>query len=433
MHNTNVAPEWKSILTDQLFWFALLLGSLLGMVVSFLPPTFPALADTFGASFEQLGRTQLVFFGAGLSYSLWGGWFTARIGLRWATVASFIFVVAGMLCIALGETLGAIFVGAALNGVGHVGIATSGSTIISNCYPQRRQTIFIIWGITASLGFAVGPASLGWWLEHADVAGIPWQPGLLAFAGVYALIALWAGLLRTTSHRYDETGHGNGAGSREVMAVVLRSPVYYIASSWIFLHALAQIGISSWIGLYYRERFGISVAQAAWFLSANAMGFFVGRLILSWIAARRPFPELVVLTVSASMAGLLFAATIMAPNYPTALVAFFVAGVFTSGDAPSIQSYFGLRFAAYSATAFALLGGVGNIGAAAGPYVIGVVGTHVGLKTGIWLMPGFMILLGATAWTWRIARDRTAEKTGRADSAPQPATVEHIPGGSPTP
>jgi fucose permease len=81
-----------------------------------------------------------------------------------------------------------------------------------------------------------------------------------------------------------------------------------------------------------------------------------------------------------------------------------LAGFFISGDAPSINSYAGRRFVGQSATAFALVTGVGNIGGGVGPYLIGVIGNHLGLETGIWLMPLFSLGLAALSLGWYFQR-----------------------------
>jgi hypothetical protein len=46
------------------------------------------------------------------------------------------------------------------------------------------------------------------------------------------------------------------------------------------------------------------------------------------------------------------------------------------------------------------MNGIGVLGPASGPYLIGVVGQRSGLETGIWFMPLFSFLLFALAVTW---------------------------------
>jgi cyanate permease len=84
---------------------------------------------------------------------------------------------------------------------------------------------------------------------------------------------------------------------------------------------------------------------------------------------------------------------------------FALAGALVSGNGPSISSYTGLRFAGQSATAFALMNGIGSIGAAVGPYLIGLIGEKFGLLKAIWLMPVFALTLAVFALGWYV-KDR---------------------------
>jgi fucose permease len=426
LNNTSSTDQSEAWYRDQLIWLTLALGVFLGLVVCFLPPLFTAMSETYTASFEELGRTQFVFFISGIVYSLSGGWLTAHIGLRGAARLSSLSVALGMVCIALGNSLLSVFIGTVLNGIGSCGLAVTASAIIARCYPDQRQKIFIYFGIAASLGFGAGPAFLGWWLEWTSASQVQWHFGVYLYAVLFALLGLWAHVLRTPHTGYDERGHEDGRRSRDVMMEVFRSPVLHIASAWFFLHGLAQIGISSWIGIYGRDRLGIGVGQAAWFLTANAVGFLLGRLLLTWLTHRYRIHELKVLAISSALAAIMFVLTLLAPTYGYAMVFFTLAGLFISGDAPSVQSYFGMRFAGQSATAFALLGGIGNIGAASGPYVIGIIGTFSSIEAGIWAMPVFMVILSVSAVLWYFLRERRSKDVIRAESAVSLDIVETV-------
>jgi fucose permease len=184
------------------------------------------------------------------------------------------------------------------------------------------------------------------------------------------------------------------------MRQILSNSTIYLIGLAFFLHGLAQVGMVSWIGQLYQLRFKIDAAQAAYFISINSAGFFVGRSLLSWITARWKIPELVILSISAGGGTLAFIASIVAKTYFSGLFMFAIAGMFISGDGPSISSYTGARFVGRSAMAFALMGGFGNIGAAAGPYLTGFLGNQLGLEQAIWFMPVFSFVLALLALIW---------------------------------
>jgi predicted MFS family arabinose efflux permease len=130
---------------------------------------------------------------------------------------------------------------------------------------------------------------------------------------------------------------------------------------------------------------------------------FAGRSTLSWITARWKIPDLLLLSVCASATTLAYVATLLSGSYVGGMIGFTVAGFFASGNGPAISSYIGLRFGDQTATAFALLGGISNIGSAAGGYLIGFLAARFGLEIGIWLMPIFMLAVASFAfgWFWR--------------------------------
>ena len=407
---TNMSSEMprQPLLRDPFYGFLLLTGASFGVTTNFLPAIFPALKTTFSATPEQLGRAPMLFFAAGIAYSLVGGWITGRLGLRRTAAFALATIALAWLFIAGATTYTLVLVGATLSGFGSVAVLVTSSAIISSCFPERRQSTFLVWGLAGAVGASIGPAIIGRWLVFAKDAGISWQFGIYGQIILMLLLAGWGLFLRPANPRADMTGHGESGSALKVMGIVLRSRAFYVASLWMFLHGLAQIGMISWIGQLYQERFSIDAAEAAYFLTANAVGFFTGRTILGWITARWKISELTVLTVCASGGGIFFGAAIAAPGYWPGIIAFFLSGVMASGDAPSALSYVGVRFTEHSATAFALLNGIGNIGAAAGPYFVGLMAMFVDIETGIWVMPLFMAALAASAVGWRII-DRTHE------------------------
>ena len=392
------ASPWR----EPFFWFLLATGTSFGIVNNFLPSVFPALIATFSATPEELGRAQMFFFGSGLAYSLVGGWIAGRIGLRRTLVAAVATIAGAWVIIATASDYRLVLVGATLSGTGSVAILVTSSAVIASCYPARRQSVFILFGLAGATGGSLWPAVTGKWLVFAEEAGVGWQLGVYVQIGLFAALAAWGAAVTPWSPRADMTGHGSSGGAGRAMVEVLRSREFYVASLWMFLHGLAQLGMISWIGQLYQARHSINAAQAAYFLTANAVGFFSGRMLLGWITSRRRIPELVVLTISGGGAAIMFAAAIAAPGYGWGLAAFLLAGVFTSGDAPSALSFVGARFTTHSATAFALLNGIGNIGAAGGPYFIGLMATFVDMETGVWAMPAFMAALALSAAGWHL-------------------------------
>jgi fucose permease len=193
-------------------------------------------------------------------------------------------------------------------------------------------------------------------------------------------------------------------GKVDVAQEVLRRRAFYGICLAILLHGIYQVGMVAWVGQLFRVRSGIDAAQSAYFISSNSIGFFIGRSVLTWITSRRPISDLLLMGICASGGTISFAATCMAGGYWTGLLAFAIAGAFVSGVGPATNALTGRHFPEHAATAFALMNGFGNVGAAAGPYLIGAIGQRFGLERGIWLMPLFSLALALLSFGWFLRR-----------------------------
>ena len=83
-----------------------------------------------------------------------------------------------------------------------------------------------------------------------------------------------------------------------------------------------------------------------------------------------------------------------------------LAGVFVSGNGPSINSYLGMRFKDQAKTAFSLMSGISYIGGAVGPYLVGYLGSLYGLEESMWIDPLFSVSLAVVALLWLLREKR---------------------------
>jgi len=392
----------KSMWTDPVLWFVLALGLVFGAVFNILPISFPMFKVAFKSNLEQMGRTQLLFFISGILFSLIGGWLIDRCGLRRSSVLTLFLLATAVLMIGGAPTFSVILCGAFCLGLAVQATNVISNSMISVSFEEKRQSVFFIWGVSDALGAVAGPVALGWWLTHAERVGGSWRTGYFAAASIPAALAIWA--LISQPKRLAAAGQAGKPrmSAASAMRSVLTEPSFYVACGAMLLHGLGQCGMVSWVGQLFQKRHNIDAASAAYLISFNSFGFFAGRSILGWVTSRWKIPELVLLASCAGIGTLAYVATISSPNYVWGLAMFTLAGVFISGNGPSINSYVGLKLTGHVATAFAVVSGVSYIGAAAGSYLVGVIGGRVGLETGIWFMPLFSLTLAALALFWSI-------------------------------
>ena len=401
-------PFWK----DQVFWFVIALGVGYGAVYNFLPATFPVFTSKFGASLAQLGQVQFLFFLSSLGFSLVGGPLIARLGLKRAALVAFAIAAGALLLIAEATHFFSVLIGAVLFGFAISAMVVINSSIISAHFSERRQSVFLITGLSDAGGSMVGPAMLGWWLANSVRWGLSWRVAYFAAAADMAVLVTWALFVRSSTLGEDRSKPQDGRPSASHMREVLLSGALYVAVGLGFCHGLAQAGMLSFIGQLYIGKLHVDAAHAAFFLSGNAAGILSGRMVFGWITARWKIPELVVICVCAAAETVSFLAAIFSQSYVAGLICFILGGIFVSTIGPSLNSYLGGKFSRGTATAFSLFAGLSNLGAAFGPFIIGMVGTSLGVERGILFAPAFSAVLSTMGLIWFLrerARGATRE------------------------
>ena len=409
-------PIWR----DQVFWFAIALGVGYGGIYNFLPATFPIFVRQFGSSLPQMGQIQLLFFFSSLGFSAIGGSFIHRFGLKYSAMVACVIAATAMLVVAEAPRFFLVLIGAVMFGFAISAMVVIDSSIVARHFTERRQSVFLLTGLSDAGGSMIGPAALGWWLANSTRWGMSWRIGYFFSAAAMGALLLWALLVRSPTLKREPpsefTGQSAGAHTREVLA----SGALYVAVVLGFCHGLAQAGMLSFIGQLYVHKLKIDAARAAYFLSGNAAGILSGRFLFGWITARWKVAELVMIGLCAAAETVAFLGAILAPNYIAGLVMYILAGVFVSTIGPSLNSYLGGKFVKGTATAFALFAGLSNLGAAFGPFIIGMIGANAGVAQAILFAPVFSILLSTLALLWFL-RERV--RRGRREM-----TVSALPG-----
>jgi MFS family permease len=390
---TGAERIWK----DPIFWFAVVLGLADGGVRNFVPATFPIFSREMGASLAQMGKTQFLFYLSSLIFGVVGGPLLALAGLKRSAMIALITAAVSLTLIGLTHNFSFVLAGAGLLGLAIVALVVVVSSMISGHFQARRQSVFLLTGLSDAGGSMLGPAILGWWIVHAGNWQMTWRFGYFMGAALMLSLVLWAFFVRFA--KAEEVGSASSARPTNWTStlVVLRDSAFYTAVMLCFCHGLAQAGMVSFVGQLYVRKLHVDPAHAAYLLSLEAVGILSGRLIFGGILARWGIPELVVITVCAAAEAAAFLATILSTNYLAGAAMFLVGGFFMSAIGPSLNSYVGGRLTNRVATAFALFAGLGNLGAALGPYFIGMVGTDFGIERGILLAPLFGGVLSATA------------------------------------
>ena len=404
---TRHEPIWK----DPVFWFVIVLGVGYGAVYNILPTSFPIFYREFGTSLRQMGYAQSIFFISCLVFSVVGGPAISAFGLKRSAMVAL--AMAGILLVVIGNAheFRSVLLCAGLYGFSIIALVVIECSIVSGHFREGRQSVFFLVSLSDSGGSMIGPALFGWWFVQAEHWKMSWRLGYFAAAGVMAFLVVWALFMRSDSMPGDSFKPDTPGGGLSVIKGVLGVTAFYVAVLLEFCHGVAQGGMISFMGQLYVAKLHIDPGHAAYLLSLNAAGILGGRLMLSWITMHWAIPELVVISVCALAETAAFVGAILSPSYLGGAIMFMLGGVFVSAIGPSLNSYLGGKFANCTATAFSLFAGLGNVGAAAGPLLIGIIGYRLGVQTGILFAPLSTTLLSAIALTWFL-REKHSTKNG---------------------
>ena len=395
-----------AIAANPIFWFAIALGFGDGCVRNFVPATFPIFHLEMGTSLDQMGETQFLFYLSSLIFAIVGGPVLATIGLNWGAAMAVVMAAISLLFIGFAHQFGIVLVATAVLGFAIVAMVVIVSSIITANFSEQRQSIFLLSGLSDASGSMVGPAVLGWWIVHSVAWRLSWRSGY--FAASAALTVLIVGTL------FIRLGDNNSilkSGRLKGVEQVMSHSAFYIAVALCFCHGLAQAGMVSFVGQLYIKKLQVDAAHAAYLLSLEAVGILSGRLIFGALLSRFKIPELLMIGLCGAAEATAFAATIISSAYFAGASMFLLAGFFMSAIGPSLNSYLGGRFKRHASSAFALFAGLGNIGAALGPFLIGKAGTDFGIEHGIFLAPVSAAVLSSIAIFWHLREKRSLIST----------------------
>jgi len=136
--DSKTRPVW----TDPVFWFLIALGLGYGSIFNILPASFPIFRREFGATLEQMGRSQFLYFGSSLAFSIVGGAVIGRIGLRRSAMVALIIAGTAVLLIGTAAKFNVVLAGAVFFGFSIAALVVIGSSIISGHFVENRQSVF---------------------------------------------------------------------------------------------------------------------------------------------------------------------------------------------------------------------------------------------------------------------------------------------------
>jgi CP family cyanate transporter-like MFS transporter len=368
--------HWPAVVT------AVLAGVVGGFAFGKMSPALPLLKDQLGLTLVQAGWLVSAFNGLAAAAAIFFGVFADRVG-------AFRFCLGGLLCMALGNILGALADGAALlivsrlvEGLGFLSVIVSApGLIVAAAAPQQRGVALGMWAAYLPSGVAIvilaSPPILsayGWRAAWVMVAG----------ATLAAALLLW-------SQRRHYTAVSGARRSLASIRASLAQPVPWLLGLAFAMYAVQHNTLMIWLPTYLLETRGISGMAAA---GATAGAVVVNCLgnVLGGYLVQRGVSRGRIIAVTFSATSLLFVA-VFSPYLPdTTRYAAAVLYSFITGMVPAAALSAGMRYARSPSEVGAIQGlivQIGNIGIFLGlPFVATVVTWRASWDATLWVMLG---------------------------------------------
>ncbi len=246
-------------------------------------------------------------------------------------------------------------------------------------------------------------------LRKLTPVGLPWASMYWIFAvcTLFMVVVLFLSQFPKVQHTGDEA-----AGTVQMYRSLLRKPAVWLFFICVFAYVGSEQGTADWISQFLSQYHGYDphttgATAVSWFWGLLTAGCFIGMLLLKVFDSRH-------VLIGTSMGALLcLTAALFGPAH-VAIVAFPAIGLFASVMWPILVSL-GLNSVSEHHGPFAGILSTGIVGGAVVPLIIGRLGDHFGLRTGLaFLYLTFGCVLSVGFWARPIISNATISRKNAA-------------------
>jgi ACS family tartrate transporter-like MFS transporter len=201
-----------------------------------------------------------------------------------------------------------------------------------------------------------------------------------------------------------------GAASRLGAGRALLHPAALLLAAANFAVVIGHYGIDSFLPSILTRWYGLSLRQLGWAIVLPSLAVLLGQLLVSWHSDRsgeRWWHTMLPLFFGAAVLGLVPATR---GHLALTLLAFCLAGAGIRSYLPPFYALLGRMLeGTAAASAIGLIQAVGNLGGAAGPWIVGKVEVATGsFEGGLYVLAGSSFVSGLCILALRILEGRAA-------------------------
>jgi fucose permease len=253
-------------------------------------------------------------------------------------------------------------------------------------------------------------------LERVTPAGLPWASIYWVFAtsALVMIVILAVCRFPRVQHTVEES-----AGSLQIYGILARNPLVWMYFVAMLAYVGCEQGTADWISKFLSQYHGFDphtsgAAVVSWFWGLMTAGCAVGMLLLKIFDSRR-------VLIGTSVGALLSLSAALFGPASVSVCAFPIIGLFASVMWPIVISLALNSVAEYHGSFAGILGAGMGIGGAVVPVIIGRIGDHLGLRSGMtFLYVMFGVVLSTGFWAKPLVSNAVIDFKR---SAAQPAEI----------
>jgi MFS transporter, FHS family, L-fucose permease len=392
----------------------------MSLLTNILGPIVPDIISSFGVSLSAAALLPFSFFIAYGVMSIPAGFFVERYGEKSVMIAAFLAGTVGSLSFALFPTYSVAVVSLFIMGSGMATLQVAINPLLRVAGGEEHfafNSAFaqLIFGLASFLSpwlysylvlnlatHRLGANPLLTILAKVTPAALPWA----SMYWIFAVFTIFMVAVLGVSHfpKVERTDD-EAAGSVSMYRSLFKKPTVWLFFLCVFAYVGSEQGTADWISKFLAAYHGFDphttgAAEVSWFWGMLTAGCFLGMMLLKVFDSRK------VLIGFCGGALLCLTAALFGPPRLSA-IAFPAIGLCASVMWPVVVSL-GLNSVAEYHGAFAGILSTGIMGGAVVPLIIGRVGDHFGLRTGMsFLYLTFGCVLSVGFWANPIITNAT--------------------------
>jgi MFS transporter, FHS family, L-fucose permease len=392
----------------------------MSLLTNILGPIVPDIISSFGVSLTAAALLPFSFFIAYGVMSIPAGFLVERYGEKSVMVAAFIAGTAGSLSFAFHPTYFVAVFSLFIMGGGMATLQVAVNPLLRVAGGEEHFAFN-----SAAAQFIFGLASfMSPWLysylvlnlakptPNANILlttlakvtppALPWASMYWIFAASTLVMIVVVGASRFPKvERTDD----EAAGSISMYAALFKKPIVWLFFLSVFAYVGSEQGTSDWISKFLSEYHGLDphttgAAAVSWFWGMLTAGCLIGMVLLKFFDSRK-------VLIGFCLGSILCLTAALFGPPRVSLIAFPAIGLFASLMWPILVSL-ALNSVSEYHGAFAGILSTGIMGGAVVPLIIGRVGDHFGLRTGMsFLYLTFGCILSVGFWAKPIITNAT--------------------------